>query len=280
MKKIGIKIIAIGALTLIGASVANAYTGEDRWYISGTGALVLRNKENEFLDKNKNGVEYKNKLGWGTSIAIGRQMGFWRAELEAAYRKNKIKDFATVENSVNFLKEPVDSDKFKAKLAAVNADDLAHFIAGGGTKDDFTPKTAQGYKDALIADSKGIDAYTRDFAIMANLYYDIPVCDCFSVYLGAGAGVSFNEIAIADKIIDTAGKVTSSDHSFTTVKNTLFAWQVMTGVAYDLSEDWTLTLGYRLFATAKPKYQTGTETIKAKKMPLSHNFEIGLRYKF
>lgn len=247
MKRIGTKIIAIAALTFVGMSAVLANTGEDRWYIAGTGALVFKN-ENEFLDQKKNGGEYKQKLGWGTSVAIGRTMGCWRAELEAAYRRNKLKDFALIEDGVNLSKSA------DATLKKKSTDAAAGLLKG--------------------------DAYTRDLALMANLYYDIPVCNCFSIYLGAGAGVSFNEFAVKEQFTDATGKVTYSDHQFDSIKNTLFAWQVMTGVAYDLTPNWTLTLGYRLFATTKPKFQNENMTVKARKIPLSHSVELGLRYKF
>lgn len=229
MKKNGIKMIAIAALSLIGISSAFAFIGEeDRWYIAGTGALVFKNKNKAFVDAN-NGMENKYKLGWGTSVAVGRTIDCWRAEVELAYRRNKVKDYNVVENGT---KNPVKAG-----------------------------------------------AYSRDIAIMANVYYDLPVCNCLSVYIGAGAGVSFNEFAV-EQDVGQGGNVSYSHRLYASQKNTLFAWQVMTGVAYDLSENWAITLGYRLFATMKPKYQLDNKVVKAKKIPFSNNIELGLRYKF
>lgn len=132
--------------------------------------------------------------------------------------------------------------------------------------------------------NKNVDGYNRDLALMANAYYDLPLCDAFGIYVGGGLGVSFNEVSFKD--VDGNGHL---NHSYASYKNTLFAYQAMTGVFYDLNECWTLTLGYRLFGTSKPKVDSKSDLIgginantqvKSSKMPISHNIEFGVRYKF
>lgn len=132
------------------------------------------------------------------------------------------------------------------------------------TKDftDFFNGTETGVNQSL----KG---HMRNYAIMANLYYDLPVYQCLSFYLGGGIGASFNQIKM--------GKITD--------KNALFAWQLLAGVTYDINNRWAITAGYRLFATTKPKMtifdnQNKLKKVSCSKMPIINSFEIGLRYKF
>ncbi len=53
-------------------------------------------------------------------------------------------------------------------------------------------------------------------------------------------------------------------------------WQVMAGVAYDINENWTVEAGYRLFNTAKAKFD-GQNKVKA---PFASSLELGVRYNF
>ena len=84
-----------------------------------------------------------------------------------------------------------------------------------------------------------------------------------SLYLGLGLGAA--KVAINDKAADMED-----------VSKTVFAWQVMAGVAYDINENWTVEAGYRLFNTSKVKVANG---VKAK-MPFASSLELGLRYNF
>ena len=97
---------------------------------------------------------------------------------------------------------------------------------------------------------------------MANVYYDYALTDEFSLYLGLGLGVAkANFVAKNTKL--EAGK-------------TVFAWQVMAGVAYDINENWTVEAGYRLFNTSKVKVDRNTKV----KMPFASSLDLGLRYNF
>ena len=50
----------------------------------------------------------------------------------------------------------------------------------------------------------------------------------------------------------------------------------MAGVGYEFNENWKLTLGYKLFNTAKVKL-FGDKGIKT---PFNHTAEVGLTYTF
>ena len=97
---------------------------------------------------------------------------------------------------------------------------------------------------------------------MVNAYYDYALTDECSLYLGLGLGAA--KVNFADKTT----KVESG--------KTVFAWQVMAGVAYDINESWTVEAGYRLFSTSKVKLANNLKV----KMPFASSLELGLRYNF
>ena len=80
---------------------------------------------------------------------------------------------------------------------------------------------------------------------MVNAYYDYALTDECSLYLGLGLG------AAKVNFVNKNTKVESG--------KTVFAWQVMAGVAYDINENWTVEAGYRLFNTSKVKTTFITE---------------------
>ena len=103
---------------------------------------------------------------------------------------------------------------------------------------------------------------------MVNVYYDYALTDECSLYLGLGLGA-----AKASFVAKGGEKLESS--------KTVFAWQVMTGVAYDINENWTVEAGYRLFNTSKVKVLANAQGAAKKiKMPFASSLELGLRYNF
>ena len=114
---------------------------------------------------------------------------------------------------------------------------------------------------------KFVEQYTKINALsaMINVYYDYALTDECTLYVGAGLG---------------AAKV-SFEHKKTKVGQgkTVFAWQVMAGVAYDINENWTIQAGYRLFNTSKNKVSLDDKSGKVK-MPFASSIELGLRYNF
>lgn len=121
------------------------------------------------------------------------------------------------------------------------------------------------YATGLQSDAKGETSYTN---VMLNAFYDFPVWDCFSIYLGAGVGMSFYEFNLKS----FAGNDINS-------KNTanVWAWQFMPGVAYHFSECWAVTAGYRFFGTEKIRAKDGTATNRASNI---QGAELGLRFYF
>ncbi|OIO60733.1 MAG: hypothetical protein AUJ82_01815 [Verrucomicrobia bacterium CG1_02_43_26] len=119
-------------------------------------------------------------------------------------------------------------------------------------------------------------------SLMANVYYDIPVSEDFYVYVGAGAGVAQEKIK-NDMIASPA--TTIANYRST---RTVFAWQAMVGVGYNINEDVAIYAGYRLFAVPSHNIKRFTTTAaggsinsKAKmKDAYINNLEIGIRYRF
>lgn len=148
-------------------------------------------------------------------------------------------------------------------------------------KNKFNKEKASGSATPANNGTFDYKGHSRNFALMANVYYDIPL-DCnFSAYVGAGLGVAFNEI----KLTQIDGIDAAYLKKINKTNSTLFAWQLMGGLQYEITENVTAFAGYRLFATGKPSYKTFDDAGKAvtrkfNKAPFSHSIDLGIRYSF
>jgi opacity protein-like surface antigen len=100
-------------------------------------------------------------------------------------------------------------------------------------------------------------------SFMANAYFDYLTCTPWTPYVGAGIGLSHL-------------KADFGEHA-KSVNN--LAWQVMAGVAYDVTSNWTLDAGYRyadLGRIRKNYVDTGVVKVKAR----DHEIMFGARYNF
>ena len=143
---------------------------------------------------------------------------------------------------------------------------------------------------------------------MVNVFYDYAMTHAWSIYGGVGLGAArvsytvkqgssdpdkavilkgdvgnraFPVDTITDAVIQKgysallpADELTKTEHS-----KTVFAWQLMAGVGYEFNENWKLTLGYKLFNTAKVKQTFAGKEYKIK-TPFNHTTEVGLTYTF
>ena len=97
-------------------------------------------------------------------------------------------------------------------------------------------------------------------SLMVNVLYDLYVTDTLYWYNGGGIGVAQSTIVDEDKF--------------------QFAWQLMTGVGFNISENVALTVGYRLFTTVDTiTYTDSTGQIETE-TPYIHGFETGIKIKF
>ena len=137
------------------------------------------------------------------------------------------------------------------------------FVGGrfgvGYTIFGFRPELSVGYRMANIEDQDEQSVTSID--LIAGVYYDIDTGSEIVPYIGIGGGMSH---------------VTVKEGNSKTVW--ALAFQGAAGIGYALTEDLTLTLGYRLTGTLEadfPKAEDGTL-----EMALGHNVEIGIRYSF
>ena len=142
---------------------------------------------------------------------------------------------------------------------------------------------------------------------MLNVCYDYAMTDAWSIYAGVGLGVARVNLTArqaiskegSSKVIDdivanaalsveaAKAKVLAALPTFFDAKDitkteyskTVFAWQLMAGVGYEFNENWKLTLGYKLFNTAKVKQTFAGKEYKIK-TPFNHTAELGLTYTF
>lgn len=107
-------------------------------------------------------------------------------------------------------------------------------------------------------------------SLMANGYADIALSRTLDWYIGAGIGAARIKG-------DIAGSGTISGITYTLDSDTdwVFAWQLMTGIGWQVAEPATVTLGYRLWNTEDPEFELGEF-----ESPLIHTVEIGVRFDF
>lgn len=93
-------------------------------------------------------------------------------------------------------------------------------------------------------------ADTDIWTLMVNGYYDFDTGTKFRPYVGAGIGVARYDIDMT-----IAGVSDDED-------DTVFAYQIGTGVTYNVAEQWDVQAGYRFLSAPKPEYD-------------SHEFRVG-----
>ena len=105
------------------------------------------------------------------------------------------------------------------------------------------------------------------FSVMANGYYDLDLNGPLKPYVGAGLGFGFihaeseNFLGFTDTDTDVG-----------------FAYQLMAGVAFDVSPRAAITLGYRYFGTTDPDFSVGGANFDTEFK--SHEFLAGVRFRF
>lgn len=113
-----------------------------------------------------------------------------------------------------------------------------------------------------LAASGSASGDVSSFSGMVNGYWDIAIDAPVKPYVGAGVGISEVEAELT-----VGGTTAKSD-------DTVFAYQFMGGVIYEVSPTVDIHLGYRYFATADPEFSTTESEYE------THNVEVGVTYKF
>ena len=256
-----------------------------------------------FLGK-RNDIKYKG--GFAGAVELGVSYDAWRLGLELGYKSNKIKEVAG--NKYSYML----GGKIKLDAAAANnlADlrDNSIFRSAGVDQPFYGAVQDHWYlKDITRAEMTKLTALTG----MVNVFYDYAMTEAWSMYAGIGLGVARVAYTIQTRqykdiydlncnatalpaggtadanladlpdAVKTAYK-TALGTIFDNVNDvktehskTVFAWQLMAGVGYEFNENWKLTLGYKLFNTAKVKLSDNKI-----KTPFNHTAEVGLTYTF
>jgi opacity protein-like surface antigen len=244
-----------------------------------------------FLGK-RNDIKYK--CGFAGGVELGVSYDAWRLGLELGYKSNKIKDFkksdaldVTVQAPIAAAGEPLQGYAVAKGFSVNGMETIVWGHDGGG---------AENWQFSAFKLSK-IDTLSG----MLNVCYDYAMTEAWSVYAGIGLGaakVSYTyetstgntgengnnnqgaglhglAAATVTALKDRVGKNLVKDE----YSKTVFAWQLMAGVGYEFNENWKLTLGYKLFNTAKVKQNIAGKEYKIK-TPFNHTAELGLTYTF
>ena len=237
----------------------------------------------------RNDIKYKG--GFAGAVELGVSYDAWRLGLELGYKSNKIKE---VTGSSAWGVEELSKVSFPA--VALNRTDGVGFLNGYLVEVTNDDNGGGGHNWRFKASKiSKVNALTG----MVNVCYDYAMTEAWSIYAGLGLGVAkvsytleFNKdyVDSADSTGAAALPGVLHANTITAIKNnlgkgdfiktehskTVFAWQLMAGVGYEFDENWKLTLGYKLFNTAKVK-GFGDKKIKT---PFNHTAEVGLTYTF
>jgi len=129
-----------------------------------------------------------------------------------------------------------------------------------------------------FSDSTGsfpLDGDVSSTVLMLNAYYDFrTISPSVIPYIGAGIGAAFVSADVTDPDPVFGGQVLDDD-------DTVFAYQLIAGVAFPVSKQLTIDLNYRYLGTTDPAFEiVGASGIEAEAEIQSHNIFVGLRYSF
>lgn len=132
--------------------------------------------------------------------------------------------------------------------------------AVGHSFDEFRFELEAAYRNAKAKEvkfgdtgdiSKDVSGSLGIFSLMANAYYDLPVMDQVDLYFGAGIGWANVHANIKENT--EPAKIDGSA--------SVMAYQLMFGPAWNINDQWTVSLGYRFFGYTNPKLKVdGTKT--------------------
>ena len=126
-----------------------------------------------------------------------------------------------------------------------------------------------GFDKITDVGSVSADGDATALGLMLNAYYDIKTSTPFTPFIGAGLGVA--KVSVKD--LKVAGITVADDD------DVVFAYQLIAGVGYSVSNAVTVDLAYKYFATADPSFEDVTGSAFDAEYH-SHNIMVGLRYNF
>ena len=124
------------------------------------------------------------------------------------------------------------------------------------------------YRENQIRTGGGDDPQAGTSALMVNGFYDFfPFKKSFEIYIGGGFGMATAQLATISlgQVIDTS--------------ETLFAYQLETGVGWNFSPLVNFSLGYRYFDAADPEFALASGS-RARMELENHELLLKMRYRF
>jgi opacity protein-like surface antigen len=121
----------------------------------------------------------------------------------------------------------------------------------------------------------------RSQSLMLNAYYDFKNTSKFTPYLGAGVGVTRikNKQALNPELFMENDSESDTSNTFT--------WSANVGVAYQVTENVALDLGYRYVDAGEIEFNTNNSfffgpeaNMKTTADLVSHDYSLGIRYNF
>jgi len=120
--------------------------------------------------------------------------------------------------------------------------------------------------------------------LFLNAYWDINTGTQFTPYIGAGIGMGFIGTKGSERGYDVNDPDDSWGGSTGSKTVTNFAWNVGAGLGYDITDNWSLDVGYRFVGLGSVKtksFRDGDDKIYGKTDNLyQHQFAVGVRYTF
>ena len=159
----------------------------------------------------------------------------------------------------------IDADTdFDDGLAGVGA-------VGYGFGNGLRAEIELGYRDSDVDSVNGLagSGDVSALSAMGNVIYDFETGSRFTPYLGFGVGGA--QVDVDGAAPFGGGNINDDD--------TVFAYQGIAGVSYDITERFKLTLDYRYFAAPNVEVRTNTG-VNVETDYRSHSFMVGLRFSF
>ncbi len=197
------------------------------------------------------------------------------------------------EASAEYLQNPRNSSNFSITHSSMG--DTTFFMGGIGYEwnnwlrfdvtGEYRSKVPVNFFGSYTnAGATNIDSYQgflQSAIFLANAYVDLGTWDCLTPFVGVGVGGAWNKFAdLTDVGIPTAGSGVGRDSS-----NVSFAWALHAGLAYKVTQNFTVELAYRYL-----NYGSVTDAIDCaggcnpdsyKLQNLSSNdFMLGMRWRF
>lgn len=118
------------------------------------------------------------------------------------------------------------------------------------------------------------DTNVTAFSYMANIIYECIYCAC-DYYVRPYFGVGFGGVTV-DASINMSSPLTYNVDS----DDSVFAWQVLMGVAYPWNDCAEFALEYRFFSADEFELTRGSETVTSRDWLKSHSISASVKYMF